>query len=240
MALNIRRIPLVFIFEAPESKIGKIFGRLAGGAIPTVLGSVADAKAVFPALAAIGAGASKIGLTGLGGLLGNLQNKIILPMLVNPSTIEVAKTAKVVKTLTKKGIINQFYQSDPDVISFSGMAAGEKSFLILTQLDTLLKTMENGNRNIVTMVYKFGGVYKGNLENFRITASAENPNVFNYSFEYHFIDRNHFRLFLLAIRPGTLNEAIQNPGKFFTESIKLSASELINTTGFSALKKPGQ
>lgn len=235
--LSIRRIPLLFIFEAPESRVGKIFDRLAGGVAPTVIGTIADAKALYPALAAIGAGLSKIpGGSAVTAAASSLRNKIIIPMLVNPSTIEVTKTPRVVKTLTKKGIVNQFYQSDPDILSFTGIAGGQKSFLILSQLDALLKTTETGSRNIVTMVYKFGGVYKGNIENFRISASADTPNVFNYSFEFHFVDRNHFRLFLLSIRPGTLNEAIQNPGNFFKENLKLSASELINPAGLSIRK----
>lgn len=238
--LNIQRIPLIFIFDAPESRSGKLFEGLTGGgvnAVPTIIGSVADAKSVFPALGAIGTGLAKIpGVSSATSALNNLRNKIIIPMLVNPSSLTVNKNPRVVKTLTKKGIVNQFYQAEPDVLKLSGTAGGQKSFLILSQLDSLLKTTETGTRNIVTLVYKFGGVYKGIIENFEINVNADNPNVFNYSFDFNFVDRNHFRLFLLAIRPSVLNDAIHNPKQVFKENLRLAASELINTTGISIKK----
>ena len=211
LSVSIRRIPLIFVFDAPNSNFGKLYQRLTGGLVATSIGYLAD---VVPALK-------------------GMANKVIIPMLVNPSSIDITKTAKAVKTLTKKGIVSQFYQAEPDVVSFSGIAGGQKSFLILAQLDNMLQTIEDGSRNIVTMIYKYGGVYKGNFENFRISTSADNPNIFNYSFEFHFLNRNHFRLFQLGIRAGTLNEAVQNPGKAIRENLKIAAKELMNNTGVS-------
>jgi len=220
--IQFRRIPLFFIFDAPQSVIGKIYERAVGGMVPTVIGTIADKAAVMPAL-------SKIA--------GPLKNKIIIPMLVNPTTLSIAKTPNINITLTKRGVLNQYWKSNPDILTFTGRAAGDRAFFILSQIDVMMKTMEEGIRNLVTMVYKFGGVYRGYYENFRMSIDGEKPGIYDYSFDFRFADRNHFRLFLYAIRPSALNEAIQNPGKFVTENLKIAASELASTTGISLRKQ---
>lgn len=226
MAIQIRRIPLIFIFNAPESIPGGFLATatqmgaqvLAQGLVPTALSLATPFTTAVP---------------GLKTLSGTLANKIIIPMLVNPTSIAVQKNPKVNETLTKRGILNQYWQAMPDLVTFQGRAAGARAFFILNQLDQMMKTMEDGTRNQVTMVYKFGGVYNGYFLNFRMAGDGLQPGVFDYSFDFQFTDQKHFRLFLYALNPSILNQAINNPGQAVTETLKLSASELASTTGIS-------
>lgn len=219
MAINITRIPVTFVFDAPESTIEKVFQTGLGGTVGIATWTVGAAAKLLPALAGSG--------------ITSLANKIVLPMIVNPTSITVAKNPLVSKTITKRGILNQFWQSEPDLISFQGRAASNRAFFILSQLSAMMQTMEQGTRNRVTMIYKYGGVYTGYFMNFRTGSDSMQPGVFDYSFDFQFADRKHFQLFLFAIKPSILNEAIQTPGKFITETVKLGASELGSTSGIS-------
>lgn len=238
MALYITRIPITFILEAPKARIGKTFNPIGENGIggQGVSSQVGAAGGIQPAIAATVNALSKVSeFAAQGSLfaLGLATNKIIIPMFVNPSSITVTKTPRRISALTKRGQINQYFQAEPDKVSFRGTAGGQKSFLLLNQLDVLLKSIETGTRNVVKMVYKYAGVYSGVIENFTIETNADNPNIFNYGFDFNFVDQNHFRLFMLAIRPGTLNQAIQNPKQFVKDTLKISASELLNPTGLA-------
>ena len=135
-------------------------------------------------------------------------------------------------------MLNQYWQAEPDLVSFQGRAAGSKAFFILNQLDQLLQTTEDSTRNICQMVFKFGGVYSGYFRNFRINGDGMQPGIFDYNFDFQFTDRNHLRLFLYALKASTLNEAINNPGQFIKDTLNLSASSLVGTAGISLPKLP--
>ena len=236
MALNIvvTRIPITFVFPAvPGSTLGQVLAIVNNVAsLPTM--AIATAASVIPGLGASGSG----GTSGVADQLAldkaiATGKMISLPMLVNPSSMTINKTPQVNKMLTKRGVLMQYWQAEPDLINFSGRAAGSKAFYLLTQIDQMMQTMESGTRNQTTMIYKYGGVYQGYFLNFKIGAEAENPGIFDYSFDFQFTDSKHLRLFLMSISTSTLNAAIQNPGKFITDSIKMGADELASTAGIS-------
>ena len=237
MAFNFafKRIPLYFVIDAPESTVGKILGTVQGIGSQVLLGTIQQAAKIMPALG-LDNPYSDVDL-GLGGGTGTNKNKkfnkIVIPMLVNPTSMSIQKQPTVNKTLTKRGILNQYWQAQPDAISFSGRAASDRSVFIFTQLDQLVSTTETGTRNLVTMIYKFGGVYRGYIENFRTAIDAEKPGVFDYSFDFQFADKRHFKIFYFAVKTNTLNEAIQEPAKFANDQLKLAASELKAMSGVS-------
>jgi len=216
------RIPVAFAIPAPTGfGFGKIQAYLSGGAtgiafqaIANVVGRVIDTATNAQAI-------------------GNLSKMIVIPMLVNPTSITIQKNPKVNSTLTKRGMLYQYWPSEPDLMSFQGRAASQTAFFTLSQLDTLMQSMEDGTRNLSYLIYKFGGVYSGYFTNFRTTGDAMQPGVFDYSFDFQFAERNHLRLFLYAMTASALNEAILQPGKFFTETIKMGATQLAQTSGLS-------
>ena len=220
------RIPVAFAIPAPtEFGLGTIQSYLSGGATGFAFQAIATVvSAAFNRAGSTAPRASAIS---------NLSKMIVIPMLVNPTSISIQKNPKVNSTLTKRGMLYQYWPSEPDLMSFQGRAASGTAFFTLSQLDTLMQTMEDGTRNLSYLIYKFGGVYAGYFLNFRTTGDAMQPGIFDYSFDFQFVERNHLRLFLYAMTASSLNEAILQPGKFFTESIKMGASQLAQTSGLS-------
>ena len=206
MAIGFKRIPLIFIIDTSGGTIGSWQDRISAGGLEGNIYQILLQKSNL--------------------VPGNFSNKLVIPMLVNPQSFSVTKNPRVTKTLTKKGLLIQSWQSDPDMVNISGRAASSKAFYVLSQLDALSKTLENGTRNIVTMVYKFGGIYRGYIENFKTAIDSQQPGIFDYSFDFQFIDQNHFRLFLMSLKTSSLNDAINNRGKAFTEQLHLSAKNL--------------
>ena len=219
MKLEFKRIPLIFIIDT-DSGVGFWQDQVAAGIDGKIQQSILlglSQTGLFPALKG----------------LANIKNKLVIPMLVNPQSFSITKNPTVTKTLTKKGLLVQTWQSTPDVVNISGRAATQKSFFILSQLDALSKTMENGTRNIITMVYKYGGAYRGYIENFKTAVDAEQPGIFDYSFDFQFTDTNHFRLFLMSFKVSSMVQAINQPGKFFKEQARITSKELLNVSTVS-------
>lgn len=227
---SLLRIPLYFVIDADESVVGKIKDQLTSGGLgigQVTLGVINKALSLMPGL----------GVQDMSKDLFNFKNKLVIPMVVNPSSMSVTKNPRVNKQLTKRGILNQYWQAEPDTVSFSGRAASDRSVFIFSQLDSLLKTTETGTKNLVTLIYKFGGVYNGYVENFRTAIDAEKPGVFDYSFDFVFADRRHFKIWLFAVKTSVINEAIQYPGKFATEQLRIGAGELKTMSGISLRTK---
>lgn len=230
MSLNITvtRIPITFVFPAAPGMVpGQVQSLVLGGVGAVTTSVVSAAASLIPGLGGSVAASRAL-------LVGITTGKLIsLPMLVNPNSMSINKNPQVNKTLTKRGVLTQFWQAEPDLINFSGRAAGKRAFLLLTQIDQLMQTMESGTRNVTTLIYKYGGVYQGYFLNFKIAATAEQPGIFDYSFDFQFTDTKHMRLFLMAISTSTLNAAIDNPGKFIVDTIKMGKDELASTAGVS-------
>jgi len=229
-----KRIPLFFIIDRPNSAFGKVQGAISSLATAgTVIGAAAQ-EALLGTVVSI--------QNAVGGQPVNIKNallnKMIIPLIVNPQSLSVTKNPRVVKTLTKRGLLVQSWQSEPDVLNFSGRAASDRSFLILNQLGTIAKTMEDGSRNIVTMLYKFGGVYQGYLENFKTAIDANNPGVFDYTFDFQFVDQKHFELFLFSINTSTINSLLKGDitGKrpsSVVQQLGLTSDDLKNNSYFN-------
>jgi len=215
--LGFKKIPLIFIFDSPVKK---------ANFVSNALNFIGQGPDVF--LIKIIAKVLK---------LADLSNKIILPLLVNPQSLNITKQPKVITTLTKKGLLAQYWPAIPDTVSISGTAASNQSFMILNQFDILTKTMEDGVRNPVIMLYKFGlGTYRGYIENFKVGIDATHPNVFNYTFDFKFLDKEHFRMFLYAITTTSLNTLIQSPAKTVKDQISMGASEIMSSSNITGSK----
>lgn len=220
---SFRRIPLYFVVDAAESVKGRITDQIMSGGAgvsQVTLGLVNSALSSVPGL-----GVPKTDLS--------FKNKLVIPMIVNPSQMSLTRNPRVNKVLTKRGILNQYWQADPDTLSFTGRAASDRSMFIFNQLESVIKTTETGTRNLVTIIYKFGGVYNGYVENFRTSIDAEQPNVFDYSFDFQFADKRHFSIFLFTLRTNAINEAIRYPGKFMTDQWRIGAAEMKTMSGIS-------
>jgi len=218
-----KKIPLIFVFDSPIKK---------GDFITNASNFISEAAGQGPDVLLIKVIAKILKLK-------NLDNKIILPLLVNPQKLNITKQPKVITAFTKKGLLAQYWPAIPDTISIAGMAASNHSLMILNQLDLLTRTMEEGIRNPITMLYKFGlGNYRGYIENFKVGIDATYPNVFNYTFDFKFLDKDHFRMFLYAITTTSLNTLIQNPMKAIKDQLSMGATEIVsssNITGNKAL-----
>lgn len=216
---RIKRIPVFFVVDAPESVTGNWLERSHERAMEAILGYVTKVTSIVPALALH----KDI----------SLKNKLIISLLVNPSRFTVIKTPRVNQTLTKRGMLYQYWRAEPDTLQIEGRAASERAFFVMSQFDALTKATENGTRNVVTMIYKYGGIYNGFIDNFRIDIDAERPGIFDYSFNFIFADKKHFRIWLMSVTNNSLNKALQYPKEWFSENIKLGASEILGASGFS-------
>ncbi|MFH8120322.1 MAG: hypothetical protein QXS37_05975 [Candidatus Aenigmatarchaeota archaeon] len=100
-------------------------------------------------------------------------------LYVNPYNVVVQKQAQVSEIRTFAGTVYQHWPDLPDVLTIKGVAFGQDSF---ESLDYLKKAFHDRKKK-VSLEYK-GKVYEGFFRRFEITADAEKPGIFHYSFEF--------------------------------------------------------
>lgn len=222
---------MIFVIDTPSVALGANFGTL-GLAADTIASGGGNVLQTAEQQVVLGLVQNVAKLFGGQQLSANdFINKMVIPLIVNPQSMSVTKNPKVSRSLTKKGLLIQSWQSEPDVINFSGRAASNKSFVILSQLDAVSKTLEDGSRNIVTMLYKFIP-YTGYIENFKTAIDANISSVFDYTFDFQFVDKSHLRLFTLAIQDSTINNLINGEGTAAKRQLGLDANSLKNNKAF--------
>ena len=229
-AIGFSRIPLIFVIDAPESTAQHLFEATIGAGGLPLTSAIYGIIELYSATIGKYLGSSPSS-TSLPSLKTLLLNKIVLPFLVNPRSMMVAKRPTVVNELTRAGMLYQYYQAQPDRLTFRGRAAGNKAFFVLTQLDILAKTLETGARSKTQMIYKFFGIFNGYIDNVQCTIDGELPGVYDYSFDFQFADRNHLRIFSMALTNSALNLAINQPGTFIKDTMETAASEIIQSSG---------
>lgn len=139
---------------------------------------------------------------------------------VNPTKIEVSKRSSISEVRTMAGTIFQTWPDLPDEISFSGMAFGIRSISELRAMESSLQ--RNPDVKEVTLVYKFRE-YKGFMRDLTVSANADNPRMFDYSFK--FVSRDRFSLDTMPIgqTPG-----IKTEFDFFTAQLSTATSQILS------------
>jgi hypothetical protein len=139
---------------------------------------------------------------------------------VNPTKIEVSKRSNISEIRTMAGTIFQTWPDLPDEISFTGMAFGIRSISELRAMENALQ--KNPEAKEVNLVYKFRS-YPGFVRDLTVSANAENPRMFDYSFK--FVSRTRFVLdtFPIGQTPG-----IKTEFDFFTAQLSTATSQILS------------
>ncbi len=119
-------------------------------------------------------------------------------LLVNPESITIKRTPSISASRTMGGNVFQAWPNRPDEVEFGGIFYGFRSLYELRVITD--STSEPTDNKEVDLIYKYQK-YSGYITNLRITASADKPWIYTYSF--NFISKDAISLARLML--GNIN-----------------------------------
>jgi hypothetical protein len=119
---------------------------------------------------------------------------VIAFLYVNPETIAFSRDTKIATGRTFGGTIAQPWETDWDVLTFSGKFFGYRSWI---ELHNFMESTKQGARNKkIALIYKYLK-YWGYIKDLRIDSEPEYPWTYNYTLT--FISQDSFELYRLMI-----------------------------------------
>jgi len=100
---------------------------------------------------------------------------------VNPTKISIRKRSDIARVKTLSGTTFQTWPDLPDEVRFEGLCFGLRSLFELRNLqDSIVRRPENKE---IKLTYKFR-IYTGYIIDLEVSADADKPRQFNYSFSF--------------------------------------------------------
>ena len=110
-----------------------------------------------------------------------LKSIVLSYFYVNPESIKLKRSAKIAKARTFAGTVFQPWTNMPDEIDFEGTFYGTRSILDFVVLANAINA--DPSKKEVKLIYKYRK-YPGYVEDITVSAIADKPRVFRYSFKF--------------------------------------------------------
>jgi hypothetical protein len=135
-------------------------------------------------------------------LPGMLQS-LVTYFFVNPEKMKITRDASIAEARTMGGTVFQPWPNMPDKLEFSGILYGTRAIVDALILDFGMPSSPDNKQ--VELIYKWKK-YPGYVTSLSISADAEKPRVFNYSFNFVSTEAVQLYRIMLGQLTGTSTE----------------------------------
>ena len=150
----------------------------------------------------------------------NNNKEITFKFYVNPTKMSVQKKSQISEARTMAGTVFQIWPDLPDEITFSGISYGYRS---IAELKGLRSTIELDPSMKECVINYKSRRYPGYIQSMEISADAENPRVYTYTFSFTSKTRFDIDRMPLGQTPG-----IKVEFDFFASQLRQSSEEIMN------------
>lgn len=122
---------------------------------------------------------------------------------VNPKSLDINKSLKYGTLDTQSGVVYQFWYDNPEVLTISGMSAGNSAFQELIFLRQSYDATINPGK--VSQLFYKSSTYRGFLENLKVTHNVQRHLLFEYTMTFRLLQGEKFKIEDFALQAsGTL------------------------------------